>query len=87
MKKIFSTTKAGFIFKSLSWSIMLYACVFCICNWQEISGKLGHEDNQPAVYTSTTSNISPVRISMDSLHKRILLVDGAIQQIRVFLKK
>jgi|GEM_PF-3751821 len=85
MKKHYTTTKAGFICKSLLWSLLLYGCATCICNWQEVSGKLYDKTEHPIVYSSSTQDITPVRISLDSLQKRIRIADGVWQQLRVLL--
>lgn len=77
--------KAGFIAKSLLWSVLLYLCAACVLNWSDITGKSG---DTSVVYTnSRNSSVTSVKISIDSLQKRIHFTDIVLQYLQVSIMR
>lgn len=84
MNKKVVTKKAGFIFRSLMWSFLLYAGITCFLNWDNLTGK---EQDTSIVYSDSKSSlISPVRVSIDSFQKRIKIADIVLQYLQIPLR-
>ncbi len=85
--KIQPTGKTGFICKSLLWSLLLYVCVTCVFNWQGVQSLFSTTDNEPVVTANNSSydQLHTIKISADSLHRRIHIADGIIRYLRILL--
>lgn len=78
MKQSKTMLKRRFVLGSLVWSLLLYACITCIINWKVITG---HNNNEPVVYTGQATHFNPVKVSIDSLQKRISITSGIIRYV------
>lgn len=83
MSNIFKKAKAGFIFKSLLWSVLLYACTISIVHWNDITKK---ETTNTVVYSSSDNSRYTVKVSIDSLRKQISTADYVLRYLYVTLK-
>lgn len=84
--KIQPTGKTGFICKSLLWSLLLYVGAASVFNWHDVQSVFSTRSNEPVVTASNTSyNLHSIKISADSLHRRIHIADGIIRYLRVLL--
>ncbi len=85
--KIQPTGKTAFICKSLLWSLLLYVCATCAFNWQGVQSVFTSGDNEPVVSANNSSydNLHAIKISADSLHRRIHIADGIIRYLRILL--
>ncbi|MBW7915040.1 MAG: hypothetical protein H3C54_15350 [Taibaiella sp.] len=85
--KIQPSGKTGFICKSLLWSLLLYACATCAFNWQGVQSVFSSGDNEPVVTANNSSydHLRTIKISADSLQRRIHIADGIIRYLRVLL--
>lgn len=82
MKKLLKNVKAGFVFRSLLWSVLLYGCATCIVNWNELTNK----NSQTIVYSNTDNSLSTVHVSIDSLRKQISTADYILRYLYVTLR-
>lgn len=79
--------KAGFICRSLLWSLLLYGCFLGACHRQAVE-RLFNNDEQPVAHTATSSgNMPQVRISIDSMQRGIRIAGGVLQQVSAYIRK
>lgn len=78
-----------FIGKSILWAVALYACTFTALNMKEISNTIKGEE-QTIVYTNTQNgieNIKAVKVSIDSLHRKIGIANKVIKLLQLPLNR
>ncbi len=85
--KIQTSEKSGFICKSLLWSLLLYVSVAFVFNWHGAHSVFTDSNNEPVVTasSSTIDKLHSIKISADTLQRRIHIADGIIRYLRVLL--
>lgn len=86
MKIQVSGAKAGFIGRSLLWSLLLYGCFMGVCHRQAIKSFFG-KDEIPVAYTTTVSHTTPVKVYPDTVHKGIRVTGRLWHNFSTLLQK
>lgn len=86
MKIQVSGGKAGFISRSLLWSLLLYGCFMGVCHRQAIKGFFG-KDEIPVAYTTTVNYTTPVKVYPDTVHKGIRVTGSLWRNMSILFSK